>query len=275
MNKYQEGKIYKIINRNNEGQCYIGSTCMALYMRFKQHKRDYRDADRRTCMSKVLFDLYGVENCKIELIENFPCDTNAQLLRRETEFIEINDCVNIIAPIKSKEQIKLDMRQIVTCDCGCEFQKGEKARHLTTDIHKNWIAGIVPKTKEEYRHDYYNEHKEHYQKLAKETYTKKKDYYMNKAKEAQEAEYICACGTKTNKHHQARHIKSKYHLEHINKKADKNEIKCDCGLIYNKRDKARHERTERHLEIIKNTPEHKLKLLKEKKDELMQRMKNK
>ena len=41
-----------------------------------------------------LFNEYGVENCKIELIEYFKCDTLQELRRKEGEYIENTDCVN-------------------------------------------------------------------------------------------------------------------------------------------------------------------------------------
>ena len=42
----------------------------------------------------VIFDEYGVDNCKIELIEEFPCENKAQLLKREGFHIQSTDCVN-------------------------------------------------------------------------------------------------------------------------------------------------------------------------------------
>ena len=44
--------------------------------------------------SFLLFDEYGPENCKIELIEEYPCQTKEQLTQREGHYIRTTECVN-------------------------------------------------------------------------------------------------------------------------------------------------------------------------------------
>jgi len=41
-----------------------------------------------------VFDTHGVENCKIELVEEFPCESKEQLNKREGYYIQNNECVN-------------------------------------------------------------------------------------------------------------------------------------------------------------------------------------
>ena len=41
-----------------------------------------------------LFDEYGVENCKIELIENYPRNSRAELHAREGHHQRENECLN-------------------------------------------------------------------------------------------------------------------------------------------------------------------------------------
>jgi ketol-acid reductoisomerase len=45
-----------------------------------------------------LFKEYGVENCKIELIEYYKCDTLQELRKREGEHIKNTECVNKVVP---------------------------------------------------------------------------------------------------------------------------------------------------------------------------------
>ena len=51
-----------------------------------------------------LFNEYGVENCKIELLEYFPCDTLQELERREGEHIRNNESVNKVVAGRTKQE---------------------------------------------------------------------------------------------------------------------------------------------------------------------------
>ena len=44
--------------------------------------------------STHLFEEFGIENCKIELIENYPCQSIEELHRREGFYIQSIDCIN-------------------------------------------------------------------------------------------------------------------------------------------------------------------------------------
>ena len=66
--------------------CYIASTIEALSTRMAKHRSKYRNyLNGGNASYKVLdiFDEFGVENCKIELIEVFPCENKMQLQKRE------------------------------------------------------------------------------------------------------------------------------------------------------------------------------------------------
>ena len=61
------------------------------------HRREYRryqDGKAPYVSSYALFDLYGVDNCKIELIEDYPCESKALLVKREGHHIRHEECVN-------------------------------------------------------------------------------------------------------------------------------------------------------------------------------------
>ena len=92
-NKYHNSKIYQIVDIGYN-KCYIGSTCEELSQRMARHratfKRFLRVGDTRHVSSYDLFNEYGVENCKIELIEYYKCDTLQELQRREGEHIKKN-----------------------------------------------------------------------------------------------------------------------------------------------------------------------------------------
>ncbi len=85
MNRYQNGKIYKLVN-NTDNEIYIGSTCLPLHKRFHTHKSDAKKQPER----KVYKHLLGIgwNEVKIILIESFPCDNKMELEKRERYYIE-------------------------------------------------------------------------------------------------------------------------------------------------------------------------------------------
>ena len=94
--KYVSAKIYKIVDRGYN-MCYFGSTIESLSKRMTRHRRHYtlHQEDRFSRVSVFdIFDEYGVENCKIELVEGFPCSSVEELNRREGFYIQNNACVN-------------------------------------------------------------------------------------------------------------------------------------------------------------------------------------
>ena len=83
-NVHTGGKIYKIVDMAYTEQ-YIGSTVIELSARMAKHRAKYREHMKtRTSFhsSSVLFDKYGVESCRIELLELYPCESREELKRR-------------------------------------------------------------------------------------------------------------------------------------------------------------------------------------------------
>lgn len=114
MSKYQAGKIYQVVAP--DGSKYIGSTISTLTGRFGNHRRAHRawkaGKERNTTVF-TLFDKYGVENCKIELIENFPCSSKKELERREGEIIRSTECINQIIAGRTGEEYRIDNKEIL------------------------------------------------------------------------------------------------------------------------------------------------------------------
>ena len=90
LNKFQNGKIYKITD-NAYTECYVGSTTQPLCNRMADRRKCYRryKEGKRTEFTTVygMFDKFGVEGCKIELIVESPCETKEQLRKIEGEYI--------------------------------------------------------------------------------------------------------------------------------------------------------------------------------------------
>ena len=99
MNKYQNGKIYQVVDVGFN-KCYIGSTTEELSRRMARHRERYKDyckgGGRKYERSMMLFDEYGQDNCKILLIKDFPCKSRAELEREEgTEIFNKKCCGNV------------------------------------------------------------------------------------------------------------------------------------------------------------------------------------
>ena len=180
MNKYQNGKIYKIVS-SDYSKCYIGSTCESLSQRMARHRNKYKvylKGDITLTRSFDLFDQYGVENCKIELIENFPCENKEELRKREGHYIQNTECINKYVAgrnrtfkeyyqdnkekcnaqrreykEKHKEELKLyyqeqyikskdKLSKSIACECGRTYTFGHKARHLKSQTHQNYLKQL-------------------------------------------------------------------------------------------------------------------------------------
>ena len=81
---YSKAVIY-FVKCSETNKIYIGSTC-DMVKRWSRHKSDYKNwkEGRRGFTSCCnLFDLVGLQNCKMEWIKDFPCDNKKQLNREE------------------------------------------------------------------------------------------------------------------------------------------------------------------------------------------------
>ncbi len=142
INKYQKGKIYKIVDSGYK-KVYYGSTINNLSVRMAQHRDKYKKYQNGTYHKLTvynIFDIYGIENCKIELVEIFPCNCREELEAREGYYIKNNECVNKIVAGRSLK----------------EYRESNKDRI------------------KEYQKLYREEKKEHYKEYKKQWYLKKK-----------------------------------------------------------------------------------------------------
>jgi hypothetical protein len=94
INKYQNGKIYKIVC-NKTNLVYIGSTTEKyLCNRLKGHVYKFKENKTNYTSFKVLEN----NDYYIELIELYPCNSKDELLVRERYYFDIIDCVNKLKP---------------------------------------------------------------------------------------------------------------------------------------------------------------------------------
>jgi hypothetical protein len=94
---YSKTKIYKIYS-NLGDNIYIGSTTKdRLCDRMAKHRSSYKlwkNGSGSHIRSFDLFDLYGIENCIIELIEAKECTNKEDKNKLEGKYIREIECVN-------------------------------------------------------------------------------------------------------------------------------------------------------------------------------------
>ena len=234
-NKYKNGKIYILVDNAYTKQ-YIGSTCEGLSRRRNRHISSYNfyqthpDKEHRFTTSFYMFDEFGVDNVKIELLENFPCNNKEELLKREGFYIRQNDCVNkCIAGRTVKE------RQQVWQEQNREHIKEKKHDYYLNNKEYFQEQGKVYRENnkehiKERDHLYYQDNREKILKQVKEYAEANKDkvktyhssYYQNnkdkwdKQKEQQKQLIICDCGCTLQKKAVYKHLKSLRHQNYLN-----------------------------------------------------------
>ena len=94
--KYASSKIYKVADRAYT-TCYYGSTIQPLSKRLAHHRALCKLFCEGRCHRISVFDIFeahGSDNCKIELVEECPCENKEQLHKREGFYTQNNECVN-------------------------------------------------------------------------------------------------------------------------------------------------------------------------------------
>lgn len=150
MTDYSKTKIYKIESHLGD-KIYVGSTAkFYLSQRFQQHKSAYKqwkNGKVGKVMSYELFDEYGPENCKIVLIEEYPCSSKDAKNAREGHYIKEFNCVNRIIVGRSQEESQRAYQQ---SDKGKEalkkYQQSDKGKEVKKIYQKSDKGKEILKT---------------------------------------------------------------------------------------------------------------------------------
>lgn len=138
-NKYQRGKIYKLVC-NKTGKVYYGSTCeKRLSIRKAKHKNNYKNYLAGKTNFTTSFNIIENNDYDIVLVELYPCQIKDELLARERFFIENNECVNKSIPGRSQKESKKNYRlthkdfihrKILCSHCNSCITSNNLSRHL-------------------------------------------------------------------------------------------------------------------------------------------------
>jgi len=185
---YANGRIYKIepICEHDENEVYYGSTCQLLCKRMDGHRRDYKcwkNGNRDKTSSYDLFEKYGIENCKIYLVELYPCDTKEELLAREGYYIKNNKCINRYV---AGNQLAVGIK---------EYHQIYRNQHKDENIEYCKI---------------YRENNKQKLKEKRAIYVAKN---IDKIKEYSQTKNVCSCGGKYTNHDRPKHYRTKIHMK--------------------------------------------------------------
>lgn len=181
-NPYENSKIYKIICNETNRQ-YIGSTINTLQHRLKDHilskkSKEKNNSKQYNCASHQILD-----NCRIELIEEYKCKNLDELRIREQYHIENNDCINSIRA------------------------KGIGKARYDENYRKNNRDKIMKNKRE-----YYKNNRDKVNKYKREYYKKNRDKCLARLSKKVE----CECGAIHRHDGTAKHKRSQRHVAFIN-----------------------------------------------------------
>lgn len=188
MINYNNGKVYKIEPMNGaEGEIYIGSTTKNyLSQRMTTHRSGYnsfKNGKSPFVTSYLLFDKYGVENCKILLLELVNVNSKDELLTREAHYIKTLACVNKSIPLQTRKEYYQENRKKLIEYCK-EYNEEHKDRLKEYHIEYyqenrekliEYCKEYNEKNKEkikEYQKEYVEQHKDQLKEYQKEYYKK-------------------------------------------------------------------------------------------------------
>ena len=180
MVNYANGKIYKIVSDQTE-KCYVGSTTKKyLSDRMSNHRNDRKRYQLGKQHYVTSYEILKYDDCKIILLENYPCQSKDQLHARERHYIENLNCVNKVIPTRkmkeyyqdnkesiakqmkeyreinkesiakhkkkyrqtNKEEIQAHRSKVESCECGMTYTHAHKLRHEKTAKHKQFFSHI-------------------------------------------------------------------------------------------------------------------------------------
>ena len=185
---YSNAKIYKIVSDKTD-KVYIGSSIQELCKRFNSHMCEYRKWKNGKYHYVTSFEILQYGDARIELIEEYECKTEEDLLKREGEIMkEYDNRVNKVIAGRTREQWR--------------------------EANKEKIAERVKEYREANKERIAQYQKEHYE-ANKERIAQYQKEYDEARKEKRKQKYTCICGSVLQSGAKARHEKTIKHKNYI------------------------------------------------------------
>jgi hypothetical protein len=171
MNGYEGGKIYRLVCN---GLVYYGSTKQSLKDRIRAHRAHYNQHLNGKGHYYASFEILKLGDCKIELVEDYPCSSKKELELREKYYITSFECVNKSIPRRTtKEYLEANKEKI------------KEKNRLRGIKYREGNEELVKRKKQ-----FYDEHKADILKQKKEYYEANKELIKQKAKAYREAKKV-------------------------------------------------------------------------------------
>ena len=250
MNRYENGKIYKIVDVGYN-KCYIGSTTEPLSKRMERHRKchkRYLETGKVDTRCRLLFEEFGVENCKIELLENYACMSKEELLRKEGEYIQSMECVNKCVAGRTPQEYKELHKE--------RYSKNQKEWY---EKNKEYVIQRNREYQEKHKEEVAQRRKDYYERNKEQINNKNKVYYENNFEKIKQHKAEYALNNKeflakknkewyeANKEYVKEQMSKYYERKREEICSKKREtVECECGSIIRIHAKKRHERTTKH-----------------------------
>lgn len=215
--------------------------------------------DGKININYLSFKLVCYNDCKIELIENYPCNNSDELTKREGYWIKNTpNCVNKVIAGRTRQEYKKDNKEYLN-EKNKEYNKKNKER--LNEIYKQYCIENKDKLSK-YRKEYRQKNQERDKNYRKEYRIKNKEKNQLRMKKYREEnkEYLSLKRREryinnkeaNEKYNEYRH-NNREHIRHLanerNKK--KSSYVCECGSVI-KTSIKRHEQTYKHKKFMKN-----------------------
>ena len=195
------GSIYKIYNTDDD-EVYVGSTVYSLKHRLQQHLSKAKGLPYKSKFYKKICDI-GEDKFKIELLETLSFNDRYELYKLENYYIKLLNATLNTIPSPDKDYVyKRD---------NVEYYLNHKDAILTKskEYYHNNKAKVCERLKT------YRENNQHEIKERKKRYNEE---HKDEIREKRSKPFNCECGSQCSLQHQARHFKSKKHINFIKSK---------------------------------------------------------
>ena len=137
INKYQNGKIYKILNTETD-DVYIGSTCMELQYRMKHHITAQPSKQGRKLYQ--LMNTLGHDVFYIELVELFLCERKEDLRKQEGHHIRLIGSLNMCIAGRTSQEYRNENKEYISEQSKDYYQRTKEhiQEYQKSDTAKAW-----------------------------------------------------------------------------------------------------------------------------------------
>ena len=196
MPDYQQGKIYCLRSHKTD-DIYIGSTTRELAVRKSGHKADYKRYLKGKFCYVSSFELCQYDDVYIELIEDYPCENKAQLLKREGYWMREMECVNKCIAGRSKNEWRDNNKEFIS-------EKGK----IYYEVNKEQISERHRKYRDVNKETISERNRKHYNKNKETINERSRKHYETVGKQ----KVNCGCGSVVNRSILTRHKRTKKHI---------------------------------------------------------------